>query len=220
MVNKANVLVGNDWLRMAGFDLLLSQGVLRNRLAPNHYEEVQLDTKGDFPKVHMVQPKDPRQVRTAIQCLEQSQTIQHGTASPTSDIPDLLTDADSTSQPVSDLLTDHISASGWCLNDNSDGDECYLPADNQRCAALFAYAHAAQDSDSIATDSASLLTSGEDADSEDNALSTPETNTSSTYSADAIILVEPHAIGLPAFTVTLATADPTAILEPETEVDP
>lgn len=63
MVTKANnynVLVGNDWLRMAGSDLMLSQGVLRDRLAPDHYKEVQVDTKGDFPNVHVVQSKDPR----------------------------------------------------------------------------------------------------------------------------------------------------------------
>ncbi|KAL3149556.1 hypothetical protein ABBQ32_002335 [Trebouxia sp. C0010 RCD-2024] len=211
MVRKANnynVLVGNDWLRMAGSDLLLSQGVLRNRLAPDHYEEVQIDTRGDFPKMHMVQPKDPRGVRTAIQCLEQSQPILHTAASDASDLPELPTDSDSTSQPDSDLLTDHITTSVCCFDDDSDNDD------------FFARAHAAQDSDSIATDSASVSTSGAEADSEDNVLSTPATNTSSTYSADAIISVEPQAVGMPAFTVTLATADPTATLESETEVDP
>ncbi len=123
-----------------------------------------------------MQPKDPQGVRTAIQCLEQTQPILHETASSTSsDIPDLLTDADtdSTSQPDSDTLADHVTAPSWSCDEDSDDDEYYLPADNQQCGALFTRANILQNSDASSDSTAS---SGEDADSE---ASISETTTNS-----------------------------------------
>ena len=42
--NNKNALIGNDWLKMAGSDLLLSQNVLQNRLGPDLYQELHIDT--------------------------------------------------------------------------------------------------------------------------------------------------------------------------------
>ena len=38
------ILVGNDWLRMAESDLLLSKGVLRVRLIPDQWEDIPIET--------------------------------------------------------------------------------------------------------------------------------------------------------------------------------
>ena len=58
MVTKANnytVLAGNDVLRMAGADILLSQSALRIRLGPDQYEDIPIDTDGDMHRIHMHQ---------------------------------------------------------------------------------------------------------------------------------------------------------------------
>ena len=70
MVTKANnynVLIGNDWLRMAGADILFSSSLLRTRLAPYQYEDIPIDTDGGVLRVHMYQPAG----REAVQCLVQ-----------------------------------------------------------------------------------------------------------------------------------------------------
>lgn len=58
MVTKANnyhVLIGNDWLRMAGADLLLSSGILRVRLEPERFEDIRIDTDGGPTRLNIVQ---------------------------------------------------------------------------------------------------------------------------------------------------------------------
>lgn len=47
-----NVLVGNDWLRMADADLLLSKGQLRIRLGLDQYEEVPIDVDYGLNRVN------------------------------------------------------------------------------------------------------------------------------------------------------------------------
>lgn len=50
MVTKANnynVLIGNDWLSMAGADILLSSSMLRTRLGPDQYEDILIDADGN-----------------------------------------------------------------------------------------------------------------------------------------------------------------------------
>ena len=44
--NNYNVLVGNDWLRIAEADLLLSSSILRVRLGPDQYEDIPIDRDG------------------------------------------------------------------------------------------------------------------------------------------------------------------------------
>jgi len=70
MVTKANnynALIGNDWLRMAGADILLSSSLLRTRPGPDQYEDILIDTDGGALRVHMCQPAG----REAVQCLVQ-----------------------------------------------------------------------------------------------------------------------------------------------------
>ena len=66
--NNYNVLVGNDWLRMAWADLLLSSGVLRVRLGPEQYEDIRIDTEGGPHRIHA--SKHGKTVYQAVQCLE------------------------------------------------------------------------------------------------------------------------------------------------------
>ena len=106
MVTKANnynVLVGNDWLRMAGADLMLSSNVLRVRLGPDQYEEIPIDTDGGPPKPHMFHVEGTEVVREAVQCLEQQDTT---------DTPDPVLDSESSSGSDSDSSSDSISNSG------------------------------------------------------------------------------------------------------------
>lgn len=73
MVTKANnynILVGNDWLRMAGADILLSSSVLRVRLGFDQYEDIAIDTDHSEPRVNMCQSEGVP-VCQAVQCLEQ-----------------------------------------------------------------------------------------------------------------------------------------------------
>ena len=227
--NKYNVVFGNDWLRLAGSDLLLSQGVLRNRLAPDQYKEVQIDTTRDHPKVNLMQPKDPRGVRTAVQCLEQSQPILHTTQTSgasdllpdlDSDIPDLLTDSDS---DIPDLLTDTESDSGvladtytaapaqWSFDSESDDEGCYLPVTSRRCVALCAPANAA-------SDSSDAMSSDGNTDSDDTTSSSPETPASSICNDYATFAIEPQAVGLPALAITTAAHSGNSFeVDPETD---
>ncbi|DBA68848.1 TPA: hypothetical protein ACH3X2_013331 [Trebouxia sp. C0005] len=111
MVTKASnysVLVGNDWLRMAGADLLLSSGVLRVRLGPEQYEDIRIDTDGDQPNISMCKPAKGRHLHHAVQCLGQATALHEHidnqikestaamtmicTTSDTDDMPDLISD--------------------------------------------------------------------------------------------------------------------------------
>ena len=40
-----NILVGNDWLRMVGADLMLSKSILRIRLGAEQWEDVPIDVE-------------------------------------------------------------------------------------------------------------------------------------------------------------------------------
>ena len=73
--NNYNILIGNDWLRMAGADILLSSAILRVRLGPDQYEDIPIDTDNGIPKAHLCQQGEPKAVRSAIQCLEHRQPM-------------------------------------------------------------------------------------------------------------------------------------------------
>ena len=47
--NNYNILIGNDWLRMAEADILLSSAILRVRLGPDQYEDTPIDTDKSSP---------------------------------------------------------------------------------------------------------------------------------------------------------------------------
>ncbi|DBA92054.1 TPA: hypothetical protein ACH3X2_003775 [Trebouxia sp. C0005] len=82
MVTKASnysVLVGNDWLRMAGADLLLSSKVLRVRLGPEQYEDIRIDTDADQPNISMCKPAKGRHLHHAVQCLGQATALHEHT---------------------------------------------------------------------------------------------------------------------------------------------
>ena len=133
MVTKANnynVLVGNDWLRMAGADLLLSSGVLRVRLGPDQYEDIQIDTDGGVPKVHMCQTGGEA-VRQAVQCLEEDHympTIEELTDSDTESVPDMYPGSD-----AEDIYEDIYPDSSYPYSDHLLLDnEAYLKVEEPK----------------------------------------------------------------------------------------
>ena len=53
--NNYNVLIGNDWLQMAGADILLSAGVIRLRIDREQYEDVPIEANTGLPRINMLQ---------------------------------------------------------------------------------------------------------------------------------------------------------------------
>ncbi len=53
--NSYNVLIGNDWLQMAGADILLSSGVIWLRIDREQYEDVPIEANTGFPYINMMQ---------------------------------------------------------------------------------------------------------------------------------------------------------------------
>ena len=53
--NSHNVLIGNDWLQMAGADILLSSGVIWLRIDRQQYEDVPIEANTGFPYINMMQ---------------------------------------------------------------------------------------------------------------------------------------------------------------------
>ena len=60
--NSYNVLIGNDWLQMAGADILLSAGIIRLRLDREQDEDVPIEANTGAPRINMLQddPEDRR----------------------------------------------------------------------------------------------------------------------------------------------------------------
>ena len=53
--NSYNVLIGNDWLQMAGADILLSAGVIRLRIDREQYEDVPIEANTGLPRINMLE---------------------------------------------------------------------------------------------------------------------------------------------------------------------
>ena len=62
--NNYNVLIGNDWLQMAGADILLCAGVIRLRIDREQYEDVPIEANTGFPRINMLQEDDPEGQKT------------------------------------------------------------------------------------------------------------------------------------------------------------
>lgn len=119
MVTKANnynILIDNDWLRMAGADLLLSSALLRIRLGPDQYKDAPNDSEGGVPSAHICQPGGDGAVREAIQCLEQRQPLMTRTLSQAG--------LGSTSDADSEYSTDLDRAGSYSSVDSEWVHEC------------------------------------------------------------------------------------------------
>ena len=64
--NSYNVLIGNDWLQMAGADILLSAGVIRLRIDREQYEDVPIEANTGLPRINMLQ-EDKTKAREALE---------------------------------------------------------------------------------------------------------------------------------------------------------
>ena len=107
------MLVSDDWLRMAGADILLSSSMLRTRLGPDQYEDIPIDVDGNSMKFNLFQPSS----HSAVHCL-----MQH------TDSDAANSDLDSDTVSLSDATSDELAAAP-CLPSSSVPDLIDLTSD-------------------------------------------------------------------------------------------